>query len=32
MTTPSDWLPKIYTNCDDHMTKIALRPYMVNTL
>ena len=24
MTTPYDWLPKIYTNCDGHMTKMAI--------
>ena len=23
MTTPYDWLAKIYTNCYDHMTKMA---------
>ena len=23
MTTPYDWLAKIYTNCSGHMTKIA---------
>ena len=26
MTTPYDWLAKIYTNCYDHMTKMASTP------
>ena len=26
MTTPYDWLAKIYTNCYGHMTKIATKP------
>ena len=32
MTTPYDWLAKIYTNCYGHMNKMAPRPYMVKTL
>ena len=26
MTTPYDWLAKIYTHCSGHMTKIATIP------
>ena len=26
MTTPFDWLAKIYTNCYGHMTKMATKP------
>ena len=26
MTTPYDWLVKIYANCDGHMTKMATTP------
>ena len=26
MTTPYDWLAKIYTNCYGHMTKMATTP------
>ena len=26
MTTPYDWLDKIYTNCSGHMTKMATSP------
>ena len=33
MTTPYDWLAKIYTNCSGHMTKIATMPiYGKNSL
>ena len=33
MTTPSDWLAKIYTNCYGHMTKMATTPiYGKNSL
>ena len=26
VTTPCDWLAKIYTNCYGHMTKMAIKP------
>ena len=26
MTTPYDWLAKIYTNCNSHVTKMATMP------
>ena len=33
MTTPYDWLAKIYTNCYGHMTRMATMPiYGKNTL
>ena len=33
MTTPYDWLAKIYTNCSGHMTKMATTPiYGKNSL
>ena len=33
MTTPYDWLAKIYTNCYGHMTKMAITPiYGKNSL
>ena len=33
MTTPYDWLAKIYTNCYGHMTKMATTPlYGKNSL
>ena len=30
MTTPYDWLAKIYTNCYGHMTKMATMPIYGN--
>ena len=32
MTTPYDWLAKIYTNCYGHMTKAATPIYGKNSL
>ena len=32
MTTPYDWLAKIYTNCSGHLTKMATTPIYGKTL
>ena len=32
MTTPNDWLAKIYTNCYGHMTKMAATPIYGKTI